>query len=109
MSKNMDQLQEIAALLPTLKKARELVVDAENRVLTLQLNHGQSTARVHVLGLDVPLTIITRDSGYMPVNVQGRQDLLAACLRAAQDDLILCRSRVEGLEHKLRQLAKGQS
>jgi hypothetical protein len=109
MSKNLDQVQEIATLLPSLKKAREAVVDAEKRVKILELRHGQDTVCVRFLGLDVPVTVLTERSVYMPVKVQGRQALLDACLRAAQDDLILCRSRVEGLEHKLRQLAKGQS
>lgn len=109
MSKNLDQLQEIATLLPTLKKARASVEEADKRVRTLQLRSGQDTACVHFLGLAVPVTVLSERSGYMPVKVQGRQALLDACLRAAQDDLILCRGRVEGLEHKLRQLAKGQS
>ena len=109
MSQSSNRLQKIGALLPVLKKARESVQEAEKRVKTLQLRSGQDTVCVHFLGLAVPVTDITERSGYMPVKVQGRQALLEACLHAAQDDLILCRSRVEGLEHKLRQLAKEPS
>lgn len=107
MSKAPDQLQQISALLPLLKTAREQVAEAENRVQVLDMRGTQSTASASVAGLRVELTYADHTTGYYPRVIPGRQSLLAECRKVAHEHLLACRSRVEGLEHKLRQLANG--
>jgi hypothetical protein len=97
-------LGEIAALLPQIKAARDTLQTARNYLATLRLEFGQSCAAISFAGRLIELT--AHDRTYMPKKIAGRQALLDAVTREQQDFVVLCASKVEGLEHRLRQLAQ---
>lgn len=100
---DIPKLQELLKALPLAEKE---VKDAEQLVRVLHLTDGQNTAVCRIGFLCIPLTYENRDTGYMPREVRGRQALLALMRKEVQDHLILCRSKVEGIQFQIRRLTK---
>lgn len=98
---------KLHALLKALPEAEKAVLEAEALHRVLHLKAGQNTISCAVGGLRIALTYENRETGYQPREVPGRQALLALLRKEAQDHLIACRSKVEGIQFQIRRLTNG--
>jgi hypothetical protein len=103
-SADIPKMQDLLKALPIAEKE---VAEAEALQRVLHLKGGQEGVSCYVGGLRISLVYMNSQTGYMPREVPGRQALLALLRKEAHDHLLLCRSKVEGIQFQIRRLAKG--
>lgn len=97
----------------TLLKALVEAQAAESKALTvvkaIDLKNGQDGLYCSVAGLSIPISYANSETGYFPRYMPGKQALIAALRKEAHDNLVACRSKVEGIQFQIRNLTKGTS
>lgn len=102
---NTENIRKISVVLDAERKALE---ELETALAALEMRAGQQEAGIKVNGVNVCLTRICRESGYMPVALKEANAIRLHAIELTKAQINAQRSRVEGVMFKLRQAAKEQ-
>ena len=100
---NTEDIRKLTACLDAERKA---LGELESALSALEMRAGQQEAGIKVNGVNVCLTRISRDSGYMPVALKEANAIRLHAVELTKAQINAQRSHVEGVMFKLRQATK---
>lgn len=99
---NTEAIRKQAAVVDA---ARKVVSETERQIAQVSARHGQDCAVIYVNGVEFKLTAL--NPAYRPQVVAGMEEVQRLCTDMLRTRLHFERTRLEGAEWTLRQMAKG--
>lgn len=102
---NTDDIRKLTAWLDAERKDLD---ELEKALAALEMRAGQQEVSIKVNNVNVCLTRLSRESGYMPVALKEANAIRLHVIELTKAQINAQRSRVEGVMFKLRQATKEQ-
>lgn len=99
----------IRKLSECLDRERKALEQLQGALAALEMRAGQVEAGIKVNGVNIYLTQMSRESGYMPVAIKESNSIRLHAIELTKAQINAQRSRVEGVMFKIRQATKGQA
>jgi hypothetical protein len=85
---------------------RQALANLEIQLAKLQMRYGQDQASLHINGVKFELTWLGRETGWYPQAESALNAMRLEAVKFIQAKIAIQRSKTEGQEWKLKQLAK---